>query len=152
MKKSIIIIVGPAAIAVFGLFIALAQAQVILVPFFTPARIEFQGLQDQYVMNGSMIYTISLKGYGSNCIAFEAGIFRQDSSLPAGEERVAYYNQVQDCRKIDILRGQYNYTKSFSYSGNSVLGKPGDYRVDVGVFDQITRQNYNKTHSFIVED
>jgi len=149
MKKFAIIAAAAATAVAFGLFVVLAQAHVILVPYFTPARIEFQGLEDRYPVNGSINYSISLKGYGSNCIAFEAGIFWQDSSLPE-EERVAYFNQIQDCRKIDISQGQYNYTKDFSYSGYTVLGKPGSYRIDVNVFDQITRQNYTDTRQFTV--
>ena len=138
--------------AVLGVFIVLAQTHAIYVPYFTPARIEFQGLEDRYPVNGSINYAVSLKGYGSNCVAFEAGIFRKDGSLPQGEERVAYYNQIQDCRKIDISQGPYNHTRSFSYSGEVVLGKPGTYRVDVDIFDQITGQNSVGTRSFIVED
>jgi hypothetical protein len=152
MKKSFIIVVAPAAVAVFGLFIALAQAQVIFVPYFTPARIEFQGLEDQYFANGSMSYTISLKGYGSNCVALEAGIFRQDDSLLEGEERVTYFSQKQDCRIIDISQGSYNYTKSFSYSGNTVLGKPGDYQVKVTVVDQISKEKHTEKRSFVVSE
>lgn len=150
MKRSVAIIAGAAVAAAFGIFIAIAQVQVLFVPFFTPTRFEFQGLEGQYPVNGSMAYTIYLKGYGSNCIEFEAAIFREDGSLPQGEERVAYFGQKQDCREIDISQGRYNYTKSFSYGGNAVLGKPGDYRLEVAVFDQITEQNYYEIRSFIV--
>jgi hypothetical protein len=149
MKRSVGII-GVAAALAFGIFVGLAQTQTIFVPYFTPTSIEFEGLQERYPVNSSMSYSISLKGYGSNCIAFEAEVLREDSSLPRGEERVAYYSQTQDCRKIDIAQSQYNYTKSFSYSGDTVLGKPGSYRVDVSVFDQITKQDRAESRSFIV--
>ena len=91
-----------------------------------------------------MNYEISLKGYGSNCIAFEAEMVRGLS------EQAAYYSQVQDCRKVEISEGSYNYAKSFAYSGPVVLGKPGKYQINVDVFDQITRQNHTDTRSFIV--
>jgi hypothetical protein len=149
MKRSVGII-GVASALAFGIFVGLAQTQDIFVHYFTPTSIEFEGLQDRYPMNGSMSYSISLKGYGSNCITFEAEVLREDSSLPQGEERVAYYSQIQDCRKIDIALSQYNYTKSFSYSGHTVLGKPGDYRVDVTMSDQVTKQNYTENRLFTV--
>ena len=150
MKRFIAIIAGATIASAFGIFIAIAQAQLVFVPFFTPTRIEIKGLESQVPANGSMAYTISLKGYGSNCIAFESGIFRENDSLPQGEERVAYFGQKQDCRVIAISQGQYNYTKSFSYTGSAVLGKSGDYRVEVEVIDQITGQNYSERRSFSV--
>lgn len=146
MKRSVAIVAAAVAVA-FGAFVALAQAHAIFVPYFTPARIEFEGLEDRYPVNGSMSYSVSLKGYGSNCIAFDAGIFREDRP---NEERVAYYSQTQDCRTIDVSQGHYNYTRSFSYRGDTVLGKPGDYRVDVNAFDQITGQKYAESRPFIV--
>jgi hypothetical protein len=85
MKRSVTIIMGAAATVAFGIFIvAMAQVQTVFLPYFTPTRIEFQGLEGQYAVNGLMAYAISLKGYGSNCIAFETGIYRQDSSLQSG--------------------------------------------------------------------
>ena len=150
MKRSVPIIAAAVAAAVaFGAFVALAQAHAIFVPYFTPTRIDFQGLEDQYPVNGSMNYLISLNGYGSNCIAFEAEMVREESLLPEGEQ-VAYYSQVQDCRVIEISEGPYNYTRSFSYGGPVVLGKPGNYQINVNVFDQITRQNHTDARSFIV--
>jgi len=123
----------------------------IFLPYFTPAKIEFQGLQDEYPVNGSMTYTVSLKGYGSNCIGFTAQTVRKEDSLPKGEERVAYFSKTDDCRKISISQGPYNYSQSFSYSGHVVLGHPGDYRVEVAVFDEITKQNSMAVRSFKVK-
>lgn len=151
MKRSaMIIVIGAAAAIAFGGFVALAQAHAIFVPYFTPTRIEFQGLQDRYPASGSMSYDISVKGYGSNCIAFKAEVLREDNSLAGGQESVAYFNRIQDCRIINISQGPYNYSQSFSY-GDIVLAKPGDYRVDVEVLDQITKQNHTDTRSFRVE-
>lgn len=144
------IVIAVAFAVVFGLFIALVLAHVVVVPYLSPVHIDFQGVNDRYPVNGSIDYSISLKGYGSNCIAFEQQVLQEDKSLAKGEERVAYFNQIQDCRKIHISYAPYNYTRSFSYSGSTVLGKPGDYKIQVHIFDQITRQNLTDTHSFIV--
>jgi hypothetical protein len=150
MRRFIAIIAGAIIASAFGIFVVIAQAQLIFVPFFTPTRIEIEGLESQYPANGSMAYTISLKGYGSNCIAFEASIFRVDVSLPQGEERIAYFGQKQDCRIINVSQGQYNYSKSFSYIGNAVLGKSGDYKVEAEVVDQITGHDYVGMHFFTI--
>lgn len=151
MRSMSIIIIIIVVAGGFAIFLGLAQTQSIFVPYFTRTSIEFEGLQKAYPVNGSMDYVISIKGYGSNCIALEAGIFREDSAS-SEEERVAYYSQIQDCRKIEISQGQYNYTKSFSYSGSTVLGEPGNYRVDISILDQVTGQKYNERSSFIVEE
>ena len=134
-----------------GTIVVLSQAQIIFLPYFTPAKIEFQGLQDEYPVNGSMTYTVSLKGYGSNCIGFTAQTLRKEDSLPKGEERVAYFSKTDDCRKISISQGPYNYSQSFSYYGYVVLGHPGDYRVEVAVFDEITKQNSMGVRAFTVK-
>jgi hypothetical protein len=143
LKKAVPIGAAAAAVA-FGVFVALAQTQAIHVPYFTPTKIEFRGLEEQYPVNGSMNYEISLKGFGSNCIAFEAEMVREDG------ERAAYYNQIQDCRTIEISEGPYNYTRSFSYIGDVVLGEPGSYHVNVRASDQITGQQSISSQSFIV--
>jgi hypothetical protein len=139
MRKPAMVASTIAAIAV-GVFVALAQAHAVSVPYLTPTRVEFQGLEDRYPVNSSMNYAVSLKGYGSNCINFDAQLVRENYSLPGGTERTAYFDQTQDCRKINISQGPYNYTRIFSYSGSTILGKPGGYRVDVEVLDQITKQ------------
>ena len=144
-------IVGLSSALVFALFFALAQAQLIFLPYLTPTKIEFHGLEDQYPVNGSMKYAISLKGYGSNCISFTAQIVRNDGPLPDGGERIAYFSKTDDCRKISISQGAYNYTRNFSYSGDTVLGKPGDYRIKVEVFDQVTKQNLSDMRGFRVK-
>ncbi|MEW6605216.1 MAG: hypothetical protein AB1351_11100 [Thermoproteota archaeon] len=147
MKKPVIISAGSAAAIAVGIFVSMAQAQAIFVPYLTPTRIEFQDLESEYPVNGIMNYSISLTGYGSNCIDFQAQVIREQD-----KERVAYFGEVQDCRKIEISQGPYNYTKSFVYSGSTVLGKAGNYEIQVNVRDQITDQRYAKTRSFVVED
>jgi len=151
MNARLLIVAALLSAVAIGTIVVLSQAQIIFLPYFTPAKIEFQGLQDEYPVNGSMTYTISLKGYGSNCIGFTAQVLHMDESLPKGEERVAYFSKTDDCRKISISQGPYNYSQSFSYSGNVVLGYPGDYRVEVAVYDEITGQNYREMRAFTVK-
>ena len=151
MNARLLIVAASLSAVAIGTIVVLSQAQIIFLPYFTPAKIEFHGLQDEYPVNGSMTYTISLKGYGSNCIGFTAQMLHMDESLPKGEERVAYFSKTDDCRKISISQGPYNYSQSFSYSGNVVLGYPGDYRVEVAVYDEITGQNYREMRAFTVK-
>jgi hypothetical protein len=145
LKKRFIISAGAAAAIAVGIFISMAQAQAIFVPYFTPTHIKFQGLEKEYPINGTMNYSVSLTGYGSNCIDFQAQVIREHD-----KERVAYFGEVQDCRKIEIAHGAYNYTKSFTYSGNTVLGVAGDYHIQVNVRDQTTNQSHSAINSFIV--
>ena len=151
MNARLLIVAALLSAVAIGTIVVLSQAQIIFLPYFTPAKIEFQGLQDEYPVNGSMTYTVSLKGYGSNCIGFTAQTVRKEGSLPKGGERVAYFSKTDDCRKISISQGAYNYSQSFSYSGNVVLGYPGDYRVEVAVYDEITGQNYREMRAFTVK-
>ena len=151
MNPRLLIVAALLSAVAIGTIVVLSQAQIIFLPYFTPAKIEFQGLQDEYPVNGSMTYTVSLKGYGSNCIGFTAQTVRKEDSLPKGEERVAYFSKTDDCRKISISQGPYNYSQSFSYSGHVVLGHPGDYRVEVAVYDEITGQNYREMRAFKVK-
>ena len=151
MNARLLIVAASLSAVAIGTIVVLSQAQIIFLPYFTPAKIEFHGLQDEYPVNGSMTYTVSLRGYGSNCIGFTAQTLRKEDSLPKGEERVAYFSKTDDCRKISISQGPYNYSQSFSYSGHVVLGHPGDYRVEVVVFDEITKQNSMEMRAFRVK-
>ncbi|TLY09860.1 MAG: hypothetical protein E6K85_05005 [Thaumarchaeota archaeon] len=151
MNARLLIVAALLSAVAIGTIVVLSQAQIIFLPYFTPAKIEFQGLQDEYPVNGSMTYTVSLKGYGSNCIGFTAQTVRKEDSLPKGEERVAYFSKTDDCRKISISQGPYNYSQSFSYSGHVVLGHPGDYRVEVAVYDEISKQNSMEMRAFRVK-
>lgn len=116
-------IAGGAAAAAFGIFVALAQAQVILVPYFTPAALEVQGLDDSYQVNGPAQFTVVAKGYGSNCHMLEVAATQEG-------ERVSYYKRADDCRFMEITHGRYNLTRSFEY-GSEALGKAGQYTVDI---------------------
>jgi|GEM_PF-2039936 len=145
LKKRVIVLTSAVAVAAVGILVAMAQSHAILVPYLTPMRIEFVGLESEYPVNGTMNYSISVRGHGSNCIDFQAQMIRG-----MDKERVAYFGEVQDCRKIEIVHGPYNYTKSFTYSGSTVLGVAGSYQVLVNVHDQITDQNHSEMRSFIV--
>jgi hypothetical protein len=143
------------AAATAGLVITLIVTvgpQSISAPFLAPTTIEFDGLQSQYPVNGSINFSVSLKGYGSNCIAFRMELIRHDSSDSAALQRVAYYDKIDDCRKISIVEGSFNYTKDFSYNGSAVLGKTGHYTVQVTVTDQITKLNVTSMRSFTLID
>jgi hypothetical protein len=148
--KFIAVFVVISIIVAFGIFVALAQAQIIFVSYFTPTYIEFERLQKEYPLNGSMNFSVSLKGFGSNCIAFKMEMLRKESSAAGSEEQVAYHNKIDDCRKIQISQRPYNYSQDFSYSGPVVLGKTGEYKVQVNVFDEITKQNSTSIQRFMV--
>jgi hypothetical protein len=148
--KFIAISVATSIIVTFGIFVALAQAQIIFVPYFTPTHIEFEGLHKEYPLNGSMNFSVSLKGFGSNCIAFKMEMLREASSAAGGEEQVAYHNKIDDCRKMQISQGPYNYSQDFSYGGPVVLGRTGEYKVQVNVFDEITKQDSTSIQRFMV--
>jgi len=150
-KLSLVIVAASSFGVIFTAIIALAQAQVLFLPYFTPAKIQFHGLNDQYPVNGSMNYEISLVGYGSNCISFTSQILRKESSSTGGDERVAYFSKTDDCRKITISQGAYNYRQNFSYGGHVVLGHPGDYKLKVDVIDEITKQNSTDFRVFTVK-
>src|SRR2546426_10033107 len=100
MNARLLIVAALLSAVAMGTIVVLSQAQIIFLPYFTPAKIEFQGLQNEYPVNGSMTYTVSLKGYGSNCIGFTAGALRKEGAVRKGEGRVAYCSKTDDCRQI----------------------------------------------------
>jgi hypothetical protein len=149
MEMSIQMAIAACSAGGFAIFLLMAQYQFIFVPFFTPSHVEFRGLEDQYAANGSMSYTVSLKGFGSNCVAFEAELIRHEP-LSHAEERVAYYSKIDDCRTIQVSQGPYNYSKDFNYSGPVVLGKAGEYKLRVAVTDEITKGSFSSEKAFRV--
>jgi hypothetical protein len=120
---------GGAAAAAFGVFIALAQAHVILVPYFTPVALEVQGLESSYQSGVPAQFTVIAKGYGSNCHSLEVEAMHEG-------ERVSYFKRADDCRFMEITHGQYNFTRSFEY-GSEVLGKAGAYTIDIRFEDLV---------------
>ncbi|MEM3161083.1 MAG: hypothetical protein QXJ74_09905 [Nitrososphaera sp.] len=136
-----------AAAAGFAVFVALAQSQVIAVPYFTPAVLEIQGLQDTYGVNGSANFTATVKGYGSNCHLLQAELLYLDGSEG---ERMAYYRKADDCRFMVITHGPYNLTRSFDYGGQNVFGREGDYKLQVQFEDLIDGTKASETRDLQV--
>lgn len=123
-----------AAAAVFAIIVALAQSFVIVVPYLTPVALEIWGLQEAYDLNGSANFTATVKGYGSNCHMLQAELLYLGGG---SEERVSYYRKADDCRFMTITHGPYNLTRSFDYGGENVLGREGDYKLDVQFEDLV---------------
>lgn len=136
-------VAGGAAAAAFGVFVALAQAHVILVPYFTPAVLEVQGLEASYEADGPAQFTVTAKGYGSNCHSLEVQAVHEG-------ERVSYFKRADDCRFMEITHGQYNFTRSFEY-GSEVLEKAGAYSVDIRFEDLVDGTKTETVRTFEVE-
>ncbi|SRR5581483_2910813 len=141
-------IAGGGAIAgiAFSIFIALAQLQTIYAPYFTPTTIDLKGLQNRYDINGTLNYSVIVKGYGSNCHQLEVVTTRQGANL----ERVSYYSKADDCRFIVISHGSYNFTRQFEYGGPLVLGEAGTYIIDVTFVDLVDHHSTLIRKSIIV--
>lgn len=123
-----------AAAATFAIFVALAQSHVVAVPYLTPAALEIHGLQETYGVNGTANFTVSVKGYGSNChmLQVETLYLGNDQG-----ERVSFYRKADDCRFMTITHGPYNLTRSFDYGGQNVFGAEGPYKLEVQFEDLV---------------
>lgn len=144
MARTTYAISGGAAAAAFGVFVALAQAHVILVPYFTPAALEVQGLAASYQEGEQARFTVAAKGYGSNCHMLEVEALQ-------GGERVSYFKRADDCRFMTITHGQYNMTRSFEY-GSEVLQKTGQYTVNIKFKDLIDGTSAETIRAFQVAE
>lgn len=133
------------AVAVFGIFVALAQAHVIFVPFFTPAVLQVDGLREDYRVNEDISFTVSVDGYGSNCHSLQVEILDGDG------ERASYYRKADDCRFMEITHGQYNFTRAFDYGGENVLSSEGTYKVDLQFEDLIDGIKVSTTRTLRVQ-
>jgi hypothetical protein len=133
---------GIAAIA-FAVFVALAQAQVLNVPYFTPATISIDGLDDAYAEGEKASFVVTAKGYGSNCHMLQAELLHEG-------ERKSFYRKADDCRFMDITHGQYNFTRPFEY--DSQLLAKGSYRLDVLFEDLVDGKKASTTRTFNVGD
>jgi hypothetical protein len=136
-------VAGGAAAAAFGIFVALAQAHVILVPYFTPAALEVQGLAPSYEIGQDARFDVTANGYGSNCHMLEVEAVH-------GGERVSYFKRADDCRFMEITHGQYNMTRPFEY-GTQVLQDTGQYTVDIRFEDLIDGTKAQTSRTFQVE-
>lgn len=133
------------AVAVFGVFVALAQAHVIFVPFFTPAVLQVEGLREDYSANQDMSFTVRVDGYGSNCHMLQVEILNEDGA------RKSYYRKADDCRFMTITHGPYNFTKTFEYGGENVLPTDGTYKLDLQFEDQIDGTKVSMTRILRVQ-
>lgn len=138
-------IIAAAAVA-FGVFVALAQAHAIRVPYFTPTKIELEGLEQTYPAAGNVTFTATVSGYGSNCHMLQAEI------LFEGERRT-FYRKADDCRFMDITSGPYNLTRAFEYGGKEVFGQEGAYDLDVSFEDLVNgnKASIRKTFNIATE-
>lgn len=137
-------VAGGAVAAAFGVLVALAQAHVIFVPYFTPAAIQVDGLQQTYALNGNATFTVTAKGYGSNCHMLQVEILREG-------ERASYYRRADDCRFMEITHDRYDLTRSFNYGGETVLGEEGAYELRVQFEDLVDGTKASVTRPFRVE-
>lgn len=132
-----------AAAAAFGIFVALAQVHVILVPYFTPAALEVQGLAPSYELGQDALFSVTAKGYGSNCHMLEVEAMHEG-------ERVSYFKRADDCRFMEITHGQYNMTRTFEYR-TQVMQQTGSYTVDIRFEDLIDGTKAQTSRRFQVE-
>lgn len=130
------------AAAVFGVFLALAQAHIILVPFFTPTILQVEGLRQNYRVGDDASFLVRVDGYGSNCRMLQAEVLLDG-------ERASYYRKADDCRLMVITHGPYNFTRSFDYD-SEVLGKEGTYKLDVQFEDLVDGSKASATRTFTV--
>lgn len=133
---------GGITAAIFAVFVVLAQAQAISVPFFTPATVTVDGLGSSYRPNEDATFTVTVHGYGSNCHALQVEATHDG-------ERKSFYRKADDCRYMEITHGQYNFTRSFDYEGK-VLDTKGDYKLDIQFEDLIDGKKASLTRNFSV--
>lgn len=131
---------GVAAVA-FAAFVALAQAQVLSVPYFTPATIRIDGLDDVYGASESANFVVTAKGYGSNCHMLQAELLHEG-------ERKSFYRKADDCRFMQITHGPYNFTRPFEYD-SQVLAE-GAYKLDVVFEDLVDGKKATASRAFSV--
>lgn len=129
--------------AMFAIFVALAQSQAIFVPYFTPTTLQVDGLEQSYGPGKNATFTVSAKGYGSNCHMLEVETQDKDG------ERASFYSKADDCRYMVITHGPYNFTRSFDY-GSETFAKQGSYKLDVQFQDLVDGKKASVTRSFIV--
>ena len=135
-----------AAVSAAGLlvFVVLAQAHVIFVPYFTPVTLQVEGLQTDYQVGQDVSFRVSVDGYGSNCHMLQV------ETLDNEGERISFYRRADDCRVMSISHGKYNLTRTFDYDGPTILANEGTYNLDVRFEDLIDGTKKSSTKSFSV--
>ncbi|MEO9294494.1 MAG: hypothetical protein ABI347_02725 [Nitrososphaera sp.] len=136
-------VAGGITAVVVAVFVFLAYSHVILVPHLSPTILEIHGLKDTYSINDKTSFTVTAKGYGSNCHMLQVEARGQNG------ERASYYKKADDCRFMTITHGPYNFTRSFEY-GNEVLGTQGTYTLDIQFQDLVDGSGASQTRSFMV--
>jgi hypothetical protein len=132
----------------FGVFVFLAQSQVIIIPYFTSTTIQFENLKENYVLGEQISYTIRVKGYGSNCVSLKVSTAYY---IIGGNENVFYFYKADDCRYVTITQGLYNYTRTFNYAGAGDLNRIGLYTIEAEFFDRINGQRHLASKSFTIK-
>lgn len=135
---------GAAAAMATGILVALAQSQAIFVPYITPTTLHIDGLQEAYGLNGTAAFTVTAKGYGSNCHMLQVEVLHENG------DRASYYKKADDCRFMTITHGPYNFTRPFSY-GSEVMGKAGKYTIDIQFRDLVDNTEARLTKTFQME-
>lgn len=133
---------GSAAAVTFAVFTAFSQAGVLSVPYFTPAIISIEGLDDAYSAGQRANFVVAAKGYGSNCHMLQAELIHEG-------ERKSFYRKADDCRFMEITHGPYNFTRSFEY-GSEVLNSKGGYKLDVYFEDLVDGRKASLSRNFSV--
>lgn len=131
---------GSITAIIFAVFVALAQAQVISMPYFTPATVRVDGLSDNYDINENATFTITAQGYGSNCHALQVEAVHKG-------ERKSFYRKADDCRYMQITHGPYNFTRSLEYE-SGVFNAEGKYKLDVLFEDLVDGRKASLTRNF----
>lgn len=135
---------GGAAAAIAAIFVLLAQWHIILVPSVSPTLLQVDGLKSEYSRGDKAIFSVTAKGYGSNCHLLQVQATDQNG------ERASFYKKADDCRYMVITHGPYNFTRSFEY-GNEVLAKQGTYNIDIQFEDLKDGTKVSVTRSIAVQ-
>ena len=138
------LVTGAAASVAFVVFLILAQSNLILIPYLTPAIIETHGLNDRYTAGSMVTFSISVKGYGSNCHMLQAEVTNQTGG------REYYYRKADDCRYMVITHGAYDLTRTFKYNSET-LEEHGTYKLDIKFEDLKDGTQASTTRFFVVQ-
>jgi hypothetical protein len=148
-SRVILIASAGGAVAIIGLFVALAYQHAIVVPLLSPTIITVEGLRSEYEKGGMINYDIEVNGYGSNCHSLEVRTFLV-SNTDQKDPEVYFYKKADDCKHMDISFSPYNYTRAFTYGGPPIIGTPGSYKVTIDFVDLVNSQKASTNRFFTV--
>ncbi|WP_337863922.1 hypothetical protein [Nitrososphaera sp.] len=142
IRHAVAIAAVATAAAAFGVFVALAQSQAISVPYLTPTTLEIKGLQEAPYGTGDVArFSVTAKGYGSNCHALEVEALGEDG------KRLSYYRKADDCRYMPITYGPYNFTRPFEYGKEVLASGAGTVRLNILFEDLVDGKRVSETRS-----